>query len=47
MLESEETTIHADRIDLWGKDFLYAECQKNLTVVSREKDIYLGSEFRM
>jgi lipopolysaccharide export system protein LptA len=41
VLDSEDTTIRADRIDLWGKDFIYADCQGNLSVANRKKDIYL------
>lgn len=41
VLDSEDTTIQADRIDLWGKDFIYAECQGNLTVINGKKGIYL------
>jgi len=41
ILNSEDTTIYADRIDLWGKDFVYAECEGSLRVVNRAKEIYL------
>jgi len=44
VLKSEDTTIYADRIDLWGKDFVYAEAEGNLRVVNREKEIYLSCD---
>jgi lipopolysaccharide export system protein LptA len=44
VLTSEDTTIYADRIDLWGKDFVYADCEGNLRVLNREKEILLTAD---
>jgi lipopolysaccharide export system protein LptA len=41
LLEAEDSTIRADRIDLWGKNFVYAECRGNLSVLNHKKDTYL------
>jgi lipopolysaccharide export system protein LptA len=44
VLESEGTTIYADTIELFGKDFVFAECHGNLRVENLEDDIYLTCE---
>ena len=44
VLESEDTTIYADTIELYGKDFVLAECRGNLRVENHKEDIYLTCE---
>lgn len=44
VLSSEDTTIYADRIDLWGKDFVYADCEGHLRVLNQEKEILLNAD---
>jgi lipopolysaccharide export system protein LptA len=44
VLTSEDSTIYADRIDLWGKDFVFAECEGNLRVVNRKKEMDLTAD---
>lgn len=44
VLSSEDTTIYADRIDLWGKDFVYADCEGHLRVLNQEKELLLTAD---
>jgi lipopolysaccharide export system protein LptA len=41
---TEDTIIHADRIELFGKDFIYALCSGNVKVVNTKKGMELTSQ---
>jgi lipopolysaccharide export system protein LptA len=42
-VETEDTVIHADRIELYGKDFIYAMCTGNVKAVNANKGTELTS----
>jgi lipopolysaccharide export system protein LptA len=43
-VQTEDTTINADRIELYGKDFIYALCTGSVKVVNTKKGMELTSE---
>ncbi len=44
VIVSDTTKITADEIELYGEDFQYALCRKNITVEDKEKGIFLVCE---
>ncbi len=43
-VETEDTVIRADRIELYGKDFIYAQCSGNVKIVNTKRGMELASE---
>jgi lipopolysaccharide export system protein LptA len=43
-VQTEDTLILADRIELFGKDFIYANCSGNVKVVNTKKGMELTSQ---
>jgi lipopolysaccharide export system protein LptA len=43
-VQTEDTLIRADRIELFGKDFIYAVCTGNVKVVNTRRGMQLASQ---
>ena len=44
-LKTEDIVIYADRIELYGDDFIFALCTDNVMVINSEKQIEITSDW--